>query len=139
HTRRTRNGDVVAVAHYPYNRAHTPSSNLHSNVEDMARWILVNLNHGQINGQQILERSSHDVMLTPAFELPGKKGHVGISWFISEEQGERLIKHPGGDDGFVTIVALVPARNLGIVLMANTDRAPFGNIWDRTLAAVLGK
>src|SRR5262249_46283807 len=30
-----RGGSVVPVAHYPYNRAHTPSSNLHSNVEDM--------------------------------------------------------------------------------------------------------
>jgi CubicO group peptidase (beta-lactamase class C family) len=28
-----RNGVVVPVAHYPYNRAHSPSSNLHSNVE----------------------------------------------------------------------------------------------------------
>ena len=38
------------VAHYPYNRAHTPSSNLHSNVEDMARWILLNVNRGELDG-----------------------------------------------------------------------------------------
>src|SRR5262245_5808451 len=48
-------GEVVPVAHYPYNRRHTPSSNLHSNVEDMARWILVNLNRGELEGNRILK------------------------------------------------------------------------------------
>ena len=28
---------------YPYNRMHTPSSDLHSNVQDMARWAIANL------------------------------------------------------------------------------------------------
>src|SRR5882672_6076715 len=29
---------------FPYNRMHSPSSNLHSNVPDMARWAIANLN-----------------------------------------------------------------------------------------------
>jgi CubicO group peptidase (beta-lactamase class C family) len=39
HTK-TIDGQVKTIAHYPYNRAHTPSSNLESNVVDMARWIM---------------------------------------------------------------------------------------------------
>jgi CubicO group peptidase (beta-lactamase class C family) len=31
---------------FPYNRMHSPSSNLHSNVLDMTRWAIANLNRG---------------------------------------------------------------------------------------------
>src|SRR5262249_38673623 len=51
-------GEVVSVAHYPYNRAHTPSSNLHSNVADMARWIMVNLQRGELGGRRILQNAT---------------------------------------------------------------------------------
>jgi len=33
-----KDGHVFPSKVYPYNRMHSPSSNLHSNVEDMARW-----------------------------------------------------------------------------------------------------
>ena len=139
YTRPTRDADPIAITHYPYNRAHSPSSNLHSNVEDMVRWIMVNLNHGELDGRRILTKSSHDLMWTPAFEQAGKVGKIGISWFITEEQGQRLIMHSGGDDGFTTHVAFVPARKLGIVLLFNADRGAFKRIWDRTLSIALGQ
>jgi CubicO group peptidase (beta-lactamase class C family) len=45
HTKGTA-GSMKVVKHYPYNRTHTPSSDLHSNVDDMARWAIANLNRG---------------------------------------------------------------------------------------------
>src|SRR5262249_3857575 len=77
-------GEVVPVAHYPYNRAHTPSSNLHSNVEDMARWIVVNLNRGELDGRRILKSSTYDLLWKPAAPVPGRNWHVGISWFLAD-------------------------------------------------------
>src|SRR5258708_1263572 len=58
-TGHTRNG---IVRFYPYNRAHTPSSNLHSNVTDMARWAMANLNRGELDGKRILKDSTYDLM-----------------------------------------------------------------------------
>src|SRR5262249_20602876 len=125
------------IAHYPYNRAHTPSSNLHSNVEDMARWILVNLNHGELDGQRILKRSTHDPMWKPAADA-GSQRRVGISWFLQELKGEPLVMHGGGDDGFLTFVALAPARGVGVVFMMNSDRAPVRKILETAIATALG-
>jgi CubicO group peptidase (beta-lactamase class C family) len=115
------NGIVAPVAHYPYNRAHTPSSNLHSNVEDMARWIVVNLNRGRLDGQRILKSSTYDLLWKPAAPLPKQAGHVAISWFLTDVNGEQIIAHSGGDDGFLTDLAFSPTRRIGVVMMFNSD------------------
>jgi CubicO group peptidase (beta-lactamase class C family) len=129
---------IKPVAHYPYNRAHTPSSNLHSNVEDMARWVLVNLNYGELDGHRILQRSTYDVLWKPAAEAGRKDRHVGISWFLGDFKKEPFISHGGGDDGFLTYVGFSTKRNVGFVLMTNSDHAPFKEILEATVTAALG-
>ena len=124
-------GAVVPVAHYPYNRAHTPSSNLHSNVEDMARWILVNLNRGELDGRRILKSPTYDVLWKPAAPVPGRNWHVGISWFLADSSGEEIVMHSGGDDGFTTHLAFAPALKTGVVMMANCDHmSSIKSIWE---------
>jgi CubicO group peptidase (beta-lactamase class C family) len=113
--------EVVPVAHYPYNRAHTPSSNLHSNIDDMARWIAVNLNRGELEGRRILKRETYDVLWKHAFAVPERDWHVGISWFLAMSGGQEIVMHNGGDDGFTTHLSFVPALRSGAVMMANCD------------------
>jgi CubicO group peptidase (beta-lactamase class C family) len=129
-----REGAVVPVAHYPYNRAHTPSSNLHSNVEDMARWIRVNLNRGDLDGCRILKNSTYDVLWKPAAPLPGRNWHVGISWFLAESNGEEIVMHNGGDDGFATHLAFAPRLKAGVFMMANCDHiSSIKAIWEAAM------
>jgi CubicO group peptidase (beta-lactamase class C family) len=115
------NGVVAPVAHYPYNRAHTPSSNLHSNLEDMVRWIIVNLDRGELDGQRILRSSTYDLLWKPAAQIRDQPEHVAISWFLADVNGEQIIGHSGGDDGFRTDLAFSPARKVGVVMMFNSD------------------
>jgi CubicO group peptidase (beta-lactamase class C family) len=127
-------GSVVPVAHYPYNRAHSPSSNLHSDVKDMARWIQVNLNRGELDGRRILESSTYDVLWKPAAPTPGRDWHIGISWFLAGEGDERIVMHSGGDDGFTTHLAFMPARKAGVVMMANCDHMnSIKQIWEAAM------
>jgi len=133
HTR-ARDGAVKPIAHYPYNRAHSPSSNLHSNVVDMARWMMANLNRGELDGRRILKRSTYDVMWKPAAET-GKQGHrVAISWFLDDSKGKHLVVHGGGDDGFRTYVCLCPDRRFGVVMMTNSD---FGSAAQKVVDATM--
>jgi CubicO group peptidase (beta-lactamase class C family) len=134
-----KDGAVRPVAHYPYNRAHTPSSNLHSNVEDMARWMMANLNRGELNGQRILKRSTYDLIWKPTAETGRKDYRVGISWFLDDSKGEHLVVHGGGDDGFGSYVGLCPDRKIGVVYMTNCDHANDGRIIDMLLSTVLGR
>jgi CubicO group peptidase (beta-lactamase class C family) len=137
---RTKDGLVKPIAHYPYNRAHTPSSNLHSNVDDMARWAVANLNHGELDGQRILERSTHEQMWKAASDTGSKGFRVGISWFLEESKGDRLVVHAGGDDGFLTYLCLCPDRKIAVILMANSDFGPpMKRVLDTTISAALGR
>jgi CubicO group peptidase (beta-lactamase class C family) len=127
-------GEVAPVAHYPYNRAHTPSSNLHSNVEDMARWILVNLNRGELGGRRILKNATYDVLWKHAAPTPGGDWHVGISWFLADSRGEEIVMHSGGDDGFTTHLAFAPRLKAGVVMMANCDHmSSIKAIWEAAM------
>jgi CubicO group peptidase (beta-lactamase class C family) len=136
-----KDGNVRVVAHYPYNRAHTPSSDLHSSVTDMARWAMANINRGELDGARILKASTYDLMWKPAARTgsPSSLGkRVGISWFLGERMGVPTVSHGGGDDGFRTYLVLAPDRKAGVVVMSNTDRVPLPKIVDAALEAALG-
>lgn len=133
-----RHGTVEVVKNYPYNRAHTPSSNLHSNVDDMARWAIANLNRGELDGARILKSSTYDVMWKPAAQRSAQAS-VGISWFLTEMLGQKAIMHNGGDDGFVTRLVLFPERNTAVVYMLNSDASKPGAFDGAILSAALGQ
>lgn len=119
HTRAD-DGRVIARTTYPYNRAHAPSSTLHASAVDMTRWMLVLLNGGQLDGRRILQASTITEMWTPAIDA--REGRIGLTWLALEVLGEQLTWHGGADIGFRARVMLLPRRNSGIVVLANSDR-----------------
>ncbi len=118
------NGGPVPSKVYPYNRSHSPSSNLHSNVLDMARWTIANMNRGELDGIRILTDSSYDVMWKPAGQFAGKPSPAGISWFLEQYRGNMKVGHDGGDDGFLADLAMLPEKKIAVVWMTNADWLP---------------
>jgi hypothetical protein len=47
----------------------------------------------------------------------------GLAWFLEDYRGEKVAFHTGSIDGLVAIVGLIPARRLGIVVLASRDHA----------------
>jgi CubicO group peptidase (beta-lactamase class C family) len=118
---RLENGSPFPSKVYPYNRKHTPSSNLHANALDMARWVMVNLNRGELDGVRILEPSTYNLMWTPTVVRSTPARVCGISWFLGEYRGHKLVEHGGSDTGFRTGLALLPERKIGVVWMTNAN------------------
>jgi CubicO group peptidase (beta-lactamase class C family) len=118
---------------YPYNRAHSPSSNLHSNAVDMTRWAIANMNHGELNGKRILDASVYASMWKPSEDV-GEAAigtHVtaeGISWYVGTYRGNFLVTHSGGDLGFITDLAMLPGRKIAVIWMVNCDWIDAGPI-----------
>ncbi len=129
---------------YPYNRRHAPSSTLNSSVAEMTRWMLVNLNRGELDGRRILSAESHDLLWTPTTEKPADTFplpnalQMGLSWGLGEHAGHRTVFHGGRDTGFRSYVLLLPDDGIGIVLASNWEqiniRALARNILDLILA-----
>ena len=99
---------------YPYNRRHAPSSTLNSSVAEMTRWMLVNLNRGELDGRRILRDESFDLLWTSTTDHA-----IGLSWFLYDEEDLSEISHGGMDLGFKSYIVLVPDDRVGIVLASN--------------------
>lgn len=134
--RKSKDGTVKVVKFYPYNRAHTPSSDLHSNVEDMARWAMANLNRGELDSHRILRSSTYDLMWKPAVQRDPHNS-VGISWFLGQTGSQKTVFHNGGDDGFRSRLLLIPARKTAILFMTNCEHANLKTIDDAVLRVAL--
>jgi len=115
-----------------------PAGALASSVSDLAKWMIVQLNAGQMEGGRHLfsaERSREmwtGVTVLP-IEEPGKEAHpafaetranfalYGLGWGLRDYRGKKLVGHTGGLSGFVSRTALVPELKLGIVVLTNGE------------------
>jgi CubicO group peptidase (beta-lactamase class C family) len=133
-------GDPFPSRVYPYNRIHSPSSDLHSNVLDMARWAIANMNRGELDGARILKSSTYEVMWKSAGKFNGKASPVGISWFLDNYKGNKVISHTGADPGFLAGLAMLPDKKIAVVWMANADWIPNADgVTEAALDVALGR
>ncbi|MBL4602834.1 MAG: beta-lactamase family protein [Emcibacteraceae bacterium] len=114
-------GEIGVADIYPYNRMHGPSSTLVSNIDDMSRWVQLNLNGGTLDGNRILKKETLDAMWQPAL---GKFDNVGFSWQRRVQNGYQTIYH-GGADGFKSYIIMIPELDIGFVMMSNTTTQPY--------------
>ncbi len=113
------NFHIVVSKIFPYNRPHSPSGTLYSSIEDMSRWAVANLNHGELNGRRILKQETAESMWRPVADALGMK--EGISWFSTDVQGHHLVLHSGGDVGFESLLILAPDDSVAVVAMSNFE------------------
>ena len=118
HVQEEKGGQIQVAGHYAYNRRHGPSSCLYSNVADMSRWAMVNMNHGELEGKRILDASSYELLWAPAVEVRSRI-HVGLSWFLSDYAGHQTISHRGGDIGYQTDFFMVPDTGVAVIVLSN--------------------
>lgn len=107
---------------FPYSRQHAPSSHLFSNVQDMNRFAMAQLNRGRLGDVEILPASAYDVMWHPEIATtlysPWEKT-LGLGWFLGEDKGHRLVGHGGGDTGFSCGVVMAPDDGMAVIVMIN--------------------
>ena len=110
-----------------------PAGSISSSVNDMSKWMIMQLDNGKYNGNQVVPASVISQTRVPHSILGNggtmfNKGHFalyGLGWFMEEYSGRKVVSHTGGVNGFVTSVTLVPEENLGIIVFTNTDQNLF--------------
>jgi CubicO group peptidase (beta-lactamase class C family)/pimeloyl-ACP methyl ester carboxylesterase len=106
--------------------AQSPTGGVSSSVNDVAKWMRLQLANGKFDGKQIvsekpLTETHHPHMLTGFNPFTNMPSFYGLGWNVSyDEQGRLRLNHSGGFDlGVATYVNLVPAEQLGIVVLTN--------------------
>jgi CubicO group peptidase (beta-lactamase class C family) len=100
-----------------------PAGAIHSCASDMANWVRFQLKQGEFEGKRLLSESSHQETWTPQF-LFSENNAYALGWFVQDWNGQLLVQHGGGVDGFSTQVALLPESQLGYVLLCNNQSSP---------------
>ena len=106
--------------------AQSPTGGVSSSVNDVAKWIRLQLANGKFDGKQIvsekpLAETHHPHMLTGFNPFTNMPSFYGLGWNVSyDQQGRLRLNHSGGFDlGAATFVNLIPAEQLGIVVLTN--------------------
>ncbi|MDZ7764705.1 MAG: serine hydrolase [Melioribacteraceae bacterium] len=105
------------------------AGSIFSNVEEMSNWLMMLLNGGEFEGEQVLSENVINDMFTPrtimhigsTLRKLGANFHAyGLGWHMYDFDGRKVIYHDGGMPGYIARVMLVPEENLGIVLLTNS-------------------
>ncbi len=105
---------IVPEDHYPYHRAHAPSSTLTSNVDDLLDWAQIHLEKG------LLKEETYETMWHPHVRIPNTRESMGLGWFMRRQAGYQLVGHEGMDDGFRAGLWICPELQAAVVMLCNT-------------------
>ena len=104
----------------------SPAGGVSSSVNDLAKWMRLQLASGKFDGKQIVDEKAlaethHPHMLTGFSPFTGLPGFYGLGWGVSyDPEGRLRLNHSGAFAlGAATHVNLVPAEQLGIVVLTN--------------------
>lgn len=101
---------------------------MNSNIEDMAKWVLLHLNKGKVGENELLAQNLLEQMYTPHIPIPDAPmftmpetlvNSYGLGWFITAYRGHKEIYHGGNIDGFSAFVSFMPEHNIGLVILTN--------------------
>ena len=112
-----------AIAAYPYNRRHAPSSTLNTNITDMSKFAIALLNGGKTGDVRLLKPDTIETMWTAAWQSPEDPSRTAaLGWNIGRPWGGILAaSHGGHDDGFRSYLFLAPEERVGIFLVSNDE------------------
>ncbi len=114
--------NIVRSEHFPYNRAHGPSSTLTSNISDLEKFGAAHLSC------RLLMEETYRAAWEKQALVPNNGEHIGLSWFRREQNGFVLYGHEGTDDGFRASFWICPELDLVITVCSNLSGAPVKKI-----------
>jgi CubicO group peptidase (beta-lactamase class C family) len=107
-----------------------PAGTIKSNIEDMSRWMIAQLNAGKYLGQQAISEAAIKQTLIPnnIADKEGKWGELsnslyGLGRTIQTYKGYKVATHTGSIDGYYSNLTFVPSENLAVFIVQNSEPA----------------
>jgi len=95
-----------------------------STVSDAAKWIILNLQHGQYKGAQVFPNRYFAEMLKPQASLKAtffnyERSHYGLGWYHAKLQQYAMIHSFGGFLGARSHISFLPDQKVGVCVFIN--------------------
>ena len=112
-----------------------PAGGLAISANDMSHWLLTQLGHGKIAGsdKRLFSDEQSQQMWTPEVIQPIRHfppefaatepnfSQYALGWDIEDYRGTKVVAHDGAVLGSQATIALVPGKNIGIFIAANSE------------------
>jgi CubicO group peptidase (beta-lactamase class C family) len=138
----------------PFDATNTNASGgINASAADMAKWMLVQLDSGQVagGGRLYTPATTRELweIVTPIPRRPpppelaplasGFNGY-GLGFFVRDYRGRKMVTHTGSLPGYVSRVTLIPDLRLGVAVLTNAEageayEAITHHVLDRALGA----
>lgn len=106
-----------------------PAGSAFSTVDDMARWLIANLNNGLFNDHRVLSEETVSAMHTvqrmtrpTGAGRDGAESGYGLTWMVSDVEGDRHFSHSGSMTGYTNFISGNRDKRLGFLILTNGQR-----------------
>jgi CubicO group peptidase (beta-lactamase class C family) len=114
-----------------------PAGGLYSNINDMCRWVQLQLKQGEWQGKPLISLATFKELHAPQVVATGypesRDAQIrayGLGWYVQTYLGTLNVVHDGALDGYMSIVTLLPQKDIGVVVLCNKNY----NAWPRLIA-----
>ncbi len=123
-----------------------PAAGVNASVNDMAQWLIAQMGHRP----DVLSAEVLNEIQTPQVSTPGeirgsgwrgerlKSAYYGLGWRIYDYAGHTLVFHGGAVQGYRAIAAFLPDRDIGVVILWNSESGMPNGLLPTTLDRALG-
>lgn len=122
-------GDDLVLTQHEQFSMNGAAAGILSNVDDMNKWLLLQLQGGEYKGQELYSKQNQAEMwrihtVLPARNYDRYRSHFrgyGLGWFLQDVNGYMQVHHTGGLVGMLSKTIMIPDLNLGVVVLTNTS------------------
>jgi CubicO group peptidase (beta-lactamase class C family) len=109
---------------FPFYVTSTPGTGeLYASAHDVARFAMFHLKDHLADQQQILSDARIDELHRPVIRVREDRSH-GVGWMLGRAfDGTTVVYHTGNQAGVVTVMMLLPSRDISCVVLTNHDDA----------------
>ncbi|MEO8648974.1 MAG: serine hydrolase [Acidobacteriota bacterium] len=105
----------------------SPAGSINSSANDMSKWLKFVMSGTTESGKRLVSEKGYEEWLKPQMKISANgKSFYGLGWFIQEWNGLKVIQHGGNIDGFNAMVAMIPEKKLGFVMLTNVSASSLG-------------
>ncbi len=122
-----------------------PAAGVNASARDMAQWLIGQMGHRP----EVLPKELLEEIRTPQVETPGeirgsgwrrdrlRKAHYALGWRVFDYAGHTLVYHAGAVQGYRAIIGFLPGRDVGVVILWNSESAMPSGLFPSTIDRAL--
>ncbi len=141
---------LYQIPYYEDKAAVGPAGSIISNISDLSKWLIAQMNGGKYKGRQVIPENVIDATLTPSITIDNStnmaKGYFellsptyGMARNIASYRGHLITYHGGDLNGIHSQVSFMPTDSIGVIVFTIGDHTQplyntiMFNIYERML------